>query len=209
MTATNDGGGLRLALPSRWPVAVHEAAHAAYAHRQGVAVVFVTVKGIVAAENEDTSGGYLGRCRPDWDGENGPLTGVLGCALSLVGLAAAFRVGWPEPLLPYLEFVLDARKKNPRSDAGQVLALLRYADDPEGLYEAALTEAEAFVDEHWSQIVALAERLMEAETLTEREVDTALGRPGWGSFREMLDEIRLADDTAPWVLLEGADEDVF
>ncbi|PLS84073.1 MAG: hypothetical protein CYG60_19825 [Actinobacteria bacterium] len=199
----DDGGGLRPALPSRWQVAVHEAAHAVYAHRQGVTVVFVTVEGIVAAENGGISGGYLGRCRPDWDGENGPLTGVLGCALSLVGLAAAFRAGWPEPLLPYPEFVLEAQAKNPRSDAGQVFALLRSADDPEGLYEAARAEAEASVDEHWSEIVALAERLMEAETLTEREVDAALGRPGWGAFREMLDEMRLAEDAAPWTKGEG------
>ena len=207
VNANDNRGGLRSALPSRWQVAVHEAAHAAFAHRQGIGVSRVTVEGIVAVEEGGQHGGYFGRCHCDDDGEaEAAFEGLMGCVLYLVGPAAAFRAGWPEPLLSYREFARDAEAREPRGDAGRVFILLGSVDDPEGLYEAARAEAEAFVDEHWSEIVALAARLMRAETLTEGEVDAALGRPGWGSFREMLDE--LADDRCPWFIAEQeAEED--
>lgn len=66
---TGAGSPESLPTPTRWLVAVHEAAHA---HLQGVAVSGVTVEGIVAEENgaEREPGTSYGHCRPDWDGES-------------------------------------------------------------------------------------------------------------------------------------------
>jgi hypothetical protein len=185
--------------PTRWLVAVHEAAHAAYAHLQDVAVSSVTVEGIVAVENggDPVDGKWLGRCRPDWDGESeGARTGFFGCALSLVGPAAEHKAGWHENLLlPYEEF-LEVAKGHPRwSDAGHILAFLELAADPEALYEKARAEAGEFVEEHYAEIVALAEKLMEKVTIGASTISKVLG-PGWYEFREMLDEMALMDDLA-------------
>ncbi|PLS81220.1 MAG: hypothetical protein CYG60_26030 [Actinobacteria bacterium] len=199
MTATNDdGGGPKPALPSRWQVAIHEAAHAVYARSRARIVTRVSVEGIVAIENGAERDGPFGRCRCDGEAEVA-FDGLAGCVFSLVGPAAAFRADWPEPLLPYPEFVRDAEARNPRSDAGRVIALLRSADDPEGLYEAARSEAEAFVEERWADIVRLAERLMESESLDEEAIELVFD-PTWPEFQKMLDE--LADDRCPWFIAE-------
>jgi hypothetical protein len=91
-----------------------------------------------------------------------------------------------------------AEERHPRSDARRVLAKLELATDPEALYEEARKVARAFVEDHYPEIVALAERLMEKETIGASEVSAALG-PGWYEFREMLDEMAREDDLAPWV----------
>ena len=190
-------------VPTRWLVAVHEAAHAAYAHLQDVAVSSVTVEGIVAVEN-GAKREYVpsfGRCYCDEDGESeGTWIGTFGCALALVGPAVTHKAGWHEDLLlPYEKFVEAAREQHhPRSDTGKVLARLRLADDPEALYAAARKEARAFVEEHYPEILALAKRLMEKETIGASEVSAVLG-PGWYEFREMLDEMARWNDLAPWV----------
>jgi hypothetical protein len=210
VAANSDGDGHRV-VPTRWLVAVHEAAHAAYSHLEGVAVSGVTVEGIVAEENgaEREYGMSLGRCHPDWDGESeGARIGHFGCALSLVGPAAEHKAGCTEDLLlPYEEFLRVAEEQHPRSDARCVLASLRLADDPEALYEEARKEAGAFVEERYPEIVALAERLMEKETIGASEVSAVLG-PGWYEFREMLDEIALEDDMTPWVKAIGGFENM-
>ena len=68
---------------------------------------------------------------------------------------------------------------------------LSEAKHPETLYEAARSESEAFVKEHWPEIVRLAESLLETESLGEEAVELVFD-PTWPEFREMLDE--LADD---------------
>lgn len=208
MSNYEEGGGLRPALPSRWQVAVHEAAHAVCNHRQGIAVVYVTVEGIVAVENGGERGEFFGRCQLDWDGEAGPITGVLGCALFLVGPAAAFRAGWPEPLLPYAVLERDAETIHPRSDVGKALALSRSASDPADFYEAARADAEAFVAAHWEDITKLAAKLMEVETLGGSSISSLLG-PGWAEFREMLDEMRMEEDRPPWLKAEHEAEEQY
>src|SRR5829696_6101124 len=186
--------------PTRWLVAVHEAAHAAYSHLQGVAVPSVTVKGIVNVENggETDDSMPFGRCYHDRDGENkGTLIGLFGCALRLVGPAAEHKAGWPEDLLlPYAEFLKAAEEHHPKSDAGCVLAILDLAEDPEALYEKAREAVGVFVEERYPEIVALAERLMEKETIGAPTISRVLG-PGWYEFREMLDEMALMDDLSP------------
>lgn len=186
--------------PTRWLVAVHEAAHAAYSHLQGVAVPSVTVRGIVYVENggETDDSMPFGRCYHDRDGENeGTLTGLFGCALRLVGPAAEHKAGWPEDLLlPYAGFLKAAEDHHPKSDAGCVLAILELAEDPEALYEKAREEAGAFVEEHYAEIVALAEKLMEKVTIGASTISKVLG-PGWYEFREMLDEMARMDDLTP------------
>ncbi len=198
-----NGGGLWPAFPSRWQVAVHEAAHAVYARARARVVVRVSVEGIVAIENgteiEDVS--MLGVC--SCSGEELPDV-LQRCVLSLVGPEAMYRAGYPKPLLTYGEFVRVAEGCSPDSDEGSVLCELRQADEPEGLYEAARAEAEAFVAEHWTDIVTLAGRLMETESLDEEAVELVFD-PTWSEFQEMLDELR--DDRCPWVLLEGGDEE--
>ena len=208
MSATNDGEGTApAALPTRWQVCVHEAAHAVYARGRALTVVEVTVEGIVALRNgiEPKVEGEFGAC--GHRGGEQRLDAPSKCVLSLVGLAAAHRAGWPKPLLPYGEFVRLAEESRPESDEGKVLHELNAADDPEGLYEAARAEAGAFVQEHWAEIVKLAESLMETDSLDEEAVELVFD-PTWPEFREMLDEIRLADETAPWVL-GGGDEVMF
>jgi hypothetical protein len=201
-TESTNGSHSPAPAPTRWVVAVHEAAHAAYAHLQGVAVPGVTIAGIVAVENggERGRGKWLGFCDYDWDGESeGAITGVFRCALLLVASAATHKAGLSEDvLLPYEEF-LEAAKGRPRtSDAGKVLVLLDLAKDPEALYEKAREEARVFVEERMREIVALAERLMEKETIGASTISKVLG-PGWYEYREMLDEMARMDDLAPWV----------
>jgi hypothetical protein len=184
---------------TRWQVAVHEAAHAAYAHLENATVTRVTVEGIVAVENGAKSEYVmsLGRCHHNWGGESeGVHTGRLECALCLVGPAATHKAGWPENLLlPYEKFL----EHHPNSDAGCVLAILDLAKDPRALYEKAREEAGAFVEEHYSEIVALAKRLMEKETIGASEVSAVLGPlgPSWYDVREMLDEMAREDDLTP------------
>lgn len=183
--------------PTRWQVAVHEAAHAAYAHRQGIIVSYVTIEGIIAFENGCDPGEYWGACNYDWDGE-GKVADLIGCTRCLVGNAAWHKVGWLEPLLPYREFVPFAEAQEVPSDAALVLRGLSRVKNPEALYEAARKEAEAFVEDHWSEIIALAEKLMEKVTLDTSDVSAVLG-PGWSEFRDMLDEMAREDDLAPWM----------
>ena len=202
MTAANDGGGLRPALPFRWQVAIHEAAHAVYARKRALTVVRVSVEGIVAIENgaeiedRDENGVRLGVCSyvdseiPD---------ALPRCVLSLVGPAAAHKAGSPRPLPPYGDFVAVAETRHPESDEGKVLHELRRVDDPGGLYEAARSEAEAFVHDRWSEIVKLAESLMEAESLDEEDVELVFD-PTWPEFQRWLDEV--GDTRCPWFIAE-------
>jgi hypothetical protein len=186
--------------PTRWLVAVHEAAHAVYAHKQGIEVECVTIEGIVAVENggERDTGDYLGWCGYDWDGEAGR-NDLMGCTRCLVGNAAMHKAGWPEPLLPYERFLRVAEEADDsESDAGIILRGLDCVENPEALYEEAREDAEAFVEDHWTKIVTLAETLMEKVSMSSTEVNKVLG-PGWLDFRKMLDEIARDDDLAEWV----------
>lgn len=167
-----------------------------------MAVSYVTVEGIVAVENGGESGGSFGRCECD---EVGPAfeSSMEDCALDLAGPAAAFRAGWPGPLLPYSEFVRDAETRSPRSDAGRVLTLVRAADDPEGLYEEARRRAEASVEAHWSEIMKLAEELMEVEGLNREGIELVFD-PTWPEFEAWLNEVRAENEAAPWTKGEGS-----
>ena len=62
VNANDNRGGLRPALPSRCQVAVHEALHAAFAHRQGIGGSRVPVEGMVAVEDGAPHAGDFGRC---------------------------------------------------------------------------------------------------------------------------------------------------
>ncbi len=202
---TNGEGSASAALPSRWQMAAHEAAHAVYARSRSRIVTRVSVEGIVAIENgaEIRDGVVLGVCSRS--GSEIP-DALPRCVLSLVGPAAAHRAGYPKPLLPYGEFVTAAKARYPESDEGKVMRELGAADDPEVLYEAARAKAEAFVQERWSEITRLAERLMESESLDEEAIELVFD-PTWPEFQRWLDEV--GDDRCPWVLLEGGDEEVF
>ena len=185
--------------PTRWQVAVHEAAHAVFARHQAVVVKLVTVEGIVAVENGGRyeEGTSLGSCRlGGWAG----LDTVGRCVLSLVGTAAARRAGWSERLLPYEEFVRDAEGRHPESDEAKVLRELRglALEHPKALYGSAREGARAFVEGHWPEIMALAERFMWVVSLNEEGIELVFD-PGWFEFREMLDGMALKDDLAPWV----------
>jgi hypothetical protein len=81
-------------------------------------------------------------------------------------------------------------------------------EDPGALYERAREEAQTFVGKRWDEIVALAEKLVDEESLDSSGVSAVLG-PGWLEFREMLDEMAREDDLAPWVkaLDENAEGD--
>jgi hypothetical protein len=170
--------------PTRWLVAVHEAAHAVCAHEHGIEVSSVTVEGIVTLENERDPGEYLGCCYYDpWDARI--WTDLFRCVLDLVGHAATHKGGYPENLLvprgkflelvPYEGFLQVADEHGPGSDAGCVLARVRSAEDPKALYEEARKKAEAFVEEHWTEIITLAEMLMEKDTTSSPEVQKVLG----------------------------------
>jgi hypothetical protein len=161
----------------------------------------VTIEGIVAVENgtEREEGTVLGSCH---HGCNERLDATGRCVLCLVGPLAGQRAGWPEPLLPYEQFVRDAEGRHPESDAAKVLEQLRVTgaapDGPGALYERACERAEAFVDAHWPEIMAMAERFMEVVSLDEEGIELVFD-PGWLEFREMLDAMAREDDLAPWV----------
>lgn len=209
MTATNDREGpAPAALPSRWQVAVHEAAHAAFARSRALVVVRVSVEGIVAItngteiEDRDENGVRLGVCSHSGGEMPDPLQR---CVLSLVGPAAAHRAGYLEPLPPYRDFVtVDEARRHPKSDEADVLCELNQAGDPKGLYEAARAASKAFVEEHWAEIVKLAGSLMETESLNEEAVELVFD-PTWPEFREWLDE--LADDRCAWFVAEQETEE--
>ena len=184
-------------VPTRWLVAVHEATHAAYARAQAMIVRFVTVEGIVAAEDggEYKSGTALGLCYSSGGTRLGRLRR---CELSLVGPAAEHHAGGPDPLPPFAEFIRDAETRHPESDAAKVLGELRPLKQPRVLYELARQGSEKFVHEHWSEIVTLAERFMKEVSLNEESIELVFD-PGWPKFRAMLDEKAREDDLAPWV----------
>ena len=187
-------------VPTRWQVALHEAAHAIHARSSALVVKLVTVEGIVEVEGGRCDGGTsLGRC---YHGSDQQLDATGRCVLRLVGPVAGYRAGWPEPLLPYDEFVRDAECRHPESDAAKVLAELRGPDaapeGPRALYEGACGRAVAFVDTHWSEITLLAERFMEVVSLNEEGIELVFD-PGWPEFREMLDELARDNDEAPWL----------
>ncbi len=209
MTTTNDdgGGGLRPALPSRWQVAIHEAAHAVYVRSRARIVTRVSVEGVVALENgaevehRDENGVRLGVCSYD-GGER--LDGLYGRILSLVGPAAEHKASRSGSLLPFGDFVAVAGVCHPKSDEADVLRELRQADDPEALYEVARAGAEAFVRDQWPEIVKLAESLMESESLDEEEVKLVFD-PTWPEFQRWLDEV--GDVRCPWFIAEQEAEE--
>ena len=194
MAANSDGDG-HCVVPTRWQVAAHEAAHAVYARDQAMIVRLVTVEGIVAVENggEYESGTALGLC---YSSGGTRLDRLSRCELSLVGPAAEHRAGGPEPLLPFAEFIRDAETRHPESDAAKVLGELRPLKQPWVLYELARQGSERFVQEHWSEIVTLAERFMKEVSLNEESIELVFD-PSWPKFREMLDEMARWDDLTP------------
>jgi hypothetical protein len=111
--ANSSGGGKSApALPTRWQVAVHEAAHAVYAHRRGIEVSRVTIEGIVALESGNNAGEDLGWCSCDFDGEGG-IADLVGCTRCLVGNVAEREAGGFECLPPYREFVRLTEASDP------------------------------------------------------------------------------------------------
>lgn len=183
--------------PTRWQVAVHEAAHAVYAHRRGIEVSWVTIEGIVALESGNDTGNDLGWCSFDFDGE-GRVADLVGCTSCLVGKVAEREAGGFGRLPPYPEFVRLAEASDRQSDDGVVQRGLRCVEDPGALYERAREEAQTFVRKRWDEIVALAEKVVDEGSLDSSGVSAMLG-PGWLAFREMLDELAYENDIAPWV----------